>query len=357
MGRVIGGAAAGLVAIIVLIAMAAAGAVTSLFADQAGGGGPICLGILDSTDPAPAGLTPEQAANATIIILVGQRTGVPQRGWVIAIATAMQESNLVNLGHLGEDNDHDSLGLFQQRPSMGWGSPEQILNPAYAATVFYERLLQVPGWEHLRLTVAAQEVQRSAYPNAYARHERRANQIVDAYLAGTLPSCVPPPVGVHGWVPPVPGEVISGFRTADRPSHDGVDIPAPHGTVIYAAAAGTVVTVRCNIAGNSYPPDGSPSPCDRDGYPGLGGCGWYLQILHDDPQAGQVVTRYCHLLQQPAVAVGQQVTAGQPVGLVGSSGNSSGPHLHYEVHLGHHADGGNAIDPTPFMADRGAPLD
>jgi murein DD-endopeptidase MepM/ murein hydrolase activator NlpD len=84
--------------------------------------------------------------------------------------------------------------------------------------------------------------------------------------------------------------------------------------------------------------------------------GWYLEILHDDPQAGPVVTRYCHLLQQPAVAAGQQVAAAQPVGLVGSSGNSSGPHLHYEVHLGRSADSGNAIDPRPFMADRGAAL-
>jgi hypothetical protein len=195
-GRVIAGAVAGLVAIIVLIAMAAAGAVSSLFADPAGGGGPLCLGIVtdDSLDAAPTGLTPEQAGNAAIIISVGQQWEVPQRGWVIAIATALQESNLVNLGDLGEDNDHDSLGLFQQRPSQGWGSPEQILNPEYAATVFYERLVQVPGWEELPLTVAAQQVQRSAFPNAYARHERRATQIVEAYLAGTLPSCVPPPV-------------------------------------------------------------------------------------------------------------------------------------------------------------------
>jgi hypothetical protein len=118
-GRVIVGAVAGLVAIIVLIAMAAAGAVSSLFADPAGGGGPLCLGIVndDSLDAAPAGLTPEQAGNAAIIISVGQQWEVPQRGWVIATATAFQESNLVNLGDLGEDNDHDSLGLFQQRPS------------------------------------------------------------------------------------------------------------------------------------------------------------------------------------------------------------------------------------------------
>lgn len=358
MGRVIAGALAGLVALIVLIAMAAAGAVSSLFSDPAGGGGPLCLGIVndDSPDAAPAGLTPEQAGNAAIIISVGQQWEVPQRGWVIAVATALQESNLINLGDLGADNDHDSLGLFQQRPSMGWGSPEQILNPQYAATVFYERLVQVPGWEELPLTVAAQQVQRSAFPNAYARHERRATQIVEAHLAGTLPSCVPPPVGAHGWVQPLPGEVISGFRTADRPDHDGVDIPAPHGTVIYATAAGTVVTVLCNIADTSYPPGGSPSPCDRDGYPDLGGCGWYLELLHDDPQAGPVVTRYCHLLQQPAVAVGQRVAAGQPIGLVGSSGNSSGPHLHYEIHLGQSAHSGNAIDPIPFMQERGAAL-
>jgi murein DD-endopeptidase MepM/ murein hydrolase activator NlpD len=348
---VIAWAAGALVGVILLVAVAAGGAVSSLFGGS-GSAGPTCLGIINSQDGAPAGLTKEQASNASTIISVGQRLRVPQRGWIIAIATALQESQLINLGHLGENNDHDSLGLFQQRPSMGWGTPEQILNPEYAATVFYQRLLQVPDWQNLPVTVAAQQVQRAAFPNEYARHEQRASGIVDAYLAGTLPHCAAPPVSAHGWVQPIPGGVTSGYRTPQRPSHDGVDIPAPHGTVIHAAAAGTVITVLCNIAGASYPPDDGPLPCDRDGYPGLGGCGWYLEILHNDAQAGQVVTRYCHLLQQPAVAIGQQMAAGQPVGLVGSSGDSSGPHLHLEIHLGYPATD-VTTGPVDFLADRG----
>jgi murein DD-endopeptidase MepM/ murein hydrolase activator NlpD len=90
----------------------------------------------------------------------------------------------------------------------------------------------------------------------------------------------------------------------------------------------------CNVAGRTQLPTGDRMPCDEEGYPGLGGCGWYLEIRHDDPQAGEVVTRYCHLLEEPPVEVGQAVAAAEPIGLVGNSGNSSGPHLHLEVHLG-----------------------
>src|SRR5205823_10322367 len=112
-----------------------------------------------------------QVANAAIIVAVGQQSHVPPRGWVIAVATAMQESSLTNLGDLGARNDHDSLGLFQQRPSQGWGTPAQILDPRYSARKFFEHLLAVSGWEKLPLTVAAQRVQLSAYPDAYAKHE------------------------------------------------------------------------------------------------------------------------------------------------------------------------------------------
>jgi murein DD-endopeptidase MepM/ murein hydrolase activator NlpD len=350
-GRLIGGAAAALLLVVVLVGAAAAGIVSSLFG---GGGGGVCLPAAQADPPAagaspPAGLSSEQAGNAAAIISVGQQMQVPTRGWVIAIATALQESNLVNLDHQGQANDHDSLGLFQQRPSMGWGSPEQILNPQYAASAFYQRLLQIPDWQTLPLTDAAQQVQRSAFPDAYAQHEPRASEIVQAYLTGTLTDCA------TGWVLPVDGPLTSGYRTAQRPDHDGIDIAAPIGVTIRAAAAGEVVTVLCNIAGVSYQADDG-QPCDRPGYPGLGGCGWYLEILHADPQAGQVVTRYCHLLEQPAVEVGQTVAAGAPIGLVGSSGNSSGPHLHLEVHIGYPATPGNATDPAPFLAARGVAL-
>ncbi|WP_432049929.1 hypothetical protein [Verrucosispora sp. NA02020] len=99
--------------------------------------------------------TSEQVSNAATIVTVGAEMQVPRYGWEIAVATAMQESTLRNLGHLGADNDHDSLGLFQQRPSQGWGTAEQILNPRYAAGKLYERLVDVDGWQTMGLTQAA----------------------------------------------------------------------------------------------------------------------------------------------------------------------------------------------------------
>jgi hypothetical protein len=129
--------------------------------------------------------TEEQLRNAKAIVDTGKAMGLPPRAWTIAVATSLQESNLQNLGHLGARNDHDSQGLFQQRPSSGWGTPEQITDPTYAATRFYQRLVEVPGWDTLPLTRAAQTVQVSAYPNHYAKHEAEAGDIVEAlYGAG-----------------------------------------------------------------------------------------------------------------------------------------------------------------------------
>lgn len=122
-------------------------------------------------------LTAEQEANARIIIQVGREQGVPDYGIIIALATAMQESSLRNLDY----GDRDSLGLFQQRPSTGWGTPAEILNPRHAAFLFYQGrsgytrgLLDISGWQSMPLTVAAQKVQISAYPNHYAKWETSA---------------------------------------------------------------------------------------------------------------------------------------------------------------------------------------
>ncbi|MEV4132447.1 hypothetical protein AB0J72_09810 [Dactylosporangium sp. NPDC049742] len=110
-------------------------------------------------------LDSEQVANAATITAVGLRRGVPRRALVVALATAWQESKLENLA----GGDRDSIGLFQQRPSQGWGKPEQIADPRYAANAFYTALLKVKGWEKMRVTDAAQEVQRSAHPEAYEK--------------------------------------------------------------------------------------------------------------------------------------------------------------------------------------------
>jgi hypothetical protein len=127
-----------------------------------------------------------QRENATTIVQVGVALGIPERGEVVALATAMQESKLYNLGDLGASNDHDSLGLFQQRPSMGCGSPEQVMDPVFAATAFYLALKSVPGWEPMAVTVAAQRVQRSAFPYAYAKWEADATALVQEVLCYSL---------------------------------------------------------------------------------------------------------------------------------------------------------------------------
>src|SRR3954464_11229584 len=121
-----------------------------------------------------ATLSAEQRQNATTIIGVAKQKGVPPRAWLVALATAKQESDLRNINY----GDRDSLGLFQQRPSQGWGTPAQVTDPVYSTRTFIERLLQIPGWETLPVTVAAQKVQRSAFPDAYAKWEGLASQLV-----------------------------------------------------------------------------------------------------------------------------------------------------------------------------------
>jgi hypothetical protein len=118
-----------------------------------------------SLPPQQVLLDPEQMANAATISAVGIRRGVPERAVVVALATALQESKLRNL----PEGDRDSVGLFQQRPSQGWGKPEQLADPRYAAGAFYTSLLKIKGWQQLRVTDAAQRVQRSAAPEAYQR--------------------------------------------------------------------------------------------------------------------------------------------------------------------------------------------
>ncbi|SCG74448.1 hypothetical protein [Micromonospora inositola] len=125
-------------------------------------------------------LNAEQTGNAKAIIAATKKAGLPKRAAVISIATSLQESKLENLGHLGDANDHDSLGLFQQRPSSGWGTPKQITDPEYATLAFEKGLKQVDGWQDMPLTEAAQTVQVSAYPDAYAQWEQQAADIVAA---------------------------------------------------------------------------------------------------------------------------------------------------------------------------------
>jgi hypothetical protein len=294
--------------------------------------------LIEATD-----LSDEQIQNAITIYTVGAERGLPEQAMVVALATAMQESTLRNLGHLGEANDHDSLGLFQQRPSSGWGTPEQIQDPVYASNKFYDKLESIEGWEGMAVTDAAQSVQISAFPDAYAKWEPFARLAVD--LLANIVNCETADLPKGAWTNPLPGApVVSGYRTGDRPDHDGLDLWADKGTPIYAASDGAVNRVRCNATLH-----GADYSCDTDGSPEVRGCGWYMQIAHPDG----TLTRYCHMVSEPLFQVGDEVEAGDIIGYVGSSGNSSGPHLHLEAHTTHDASSADATDPMSYFADRG----
>ena len=118
----------------------------------------------------------EQSRYAALITAISVQRGMPARAATIALATAYQESDLRNL----EYGDRDSVGLFQQRPSQGWGTPDQLQDPAYATNAFYDALAQVDGYESMPVTEAAQEVQRSGFPEAYADHEQDARVLASA---------------------------------------------------------------------------------------------------------------------------------------------------------------------------------
>lgn len=208
-----------------------------------GGGPPRCtVRATDSSDASGSGsdgdgatyeMTPEQAANAATISAVGTTRGMPERAVTIALATALQESALRNLNH----GDRDSLGLFQQRPSKGWGTAAQIVDPVYSAGQFYDHLATVPGYSRLPLTVAAQRVQHSGFPQAYAKHEPDAT-LLAAALTGRAPAvltCSAPTGTAAGSAAKVRAELVrafgrdvlpaSGTGTAGASKPDEVSVP------------------------------------------------------------------------------------------------------------------------------------
>lgn len=131
-----------------------------------------------------AELATDQAANAALVTAISVRRGLPPRAASIALATAMQESKLRNIDH-GDLAGPDSRGLFQQRPSQGWGTTEQVMDPHYATNAFYDALVKVQGYEDMVVTEAAQRVQRSAYPRAYAQHEAMGRSFASALSGQT----------------------------------------------------------------------------------------------------------------------------------------------------------------------------
>lgn len=142
-------------------------------------GGPRCQATASGTS---VDFDPSQTAYAATIEAVAEKRGLPARAATIAIATAIQESKLRNLKY----GDRDSVGLFQQRPSQGWGTVDQILDPVYATNKFYDALVKIDGYEGMKITEIAQKVQRSAYPGAYADHETEG-RLLASTLSGHSP--------------------------------------------------------------------------------------------------------------------------------------------------------------------------
>lgn len=194
--------------------------------------------------------------------------------------------------------------------------------------------------------IAGQFIRGSVKNTGYWDRLSDNSFISDAYVQRrdfAIPKCAstaPMPAASGAWMLPVAAGLVSGFRTENRPAHDGVDLGATRNTPIHSVTAGRVIRVVCNVSRGS---------CDVDGNRTLGGCGWYVEVQH----AGNIVTRYCHMVRRPAVSLGQTVARGTILGYVGTSGSSSGPHLHFEVHAGVPATRENAISPITFMQARG----
>lgn len=267
----------------------------------------------------------EQLSNAAAIISAGKSFGASPRDLVIALMTALQESTLRNLSY----GDRDSIGLFQQRNA--WGSRAARMDPYQATKMFFyggaagqRGLFDFKNREKMSLTQAAQAVQVSAFPNAYAKWETLARQLLGGY-SGTA-------VGGSGFMRPLSGRVTSeyGMRThpitGKRRLHNGIDIAAPIGSIIHAAGSGGVQLAKT-----------------------AGGYGKWTVLNHP----GGIQTAYAHQ-SRFMVSPGQTVSAGQPIGAVGMTGSTTGPHLHFMV--GKNGDWVNPRSLIPGLMDGGFTL-
>lgn len=302
---------------------------------------------------------------ATIITVGGQTAGVGRPGVVIALMAAFTESTLRMLANTGaypessdfpndgNGSDHDSLGLFQMRPAAGWGTVAELMDSTYQARAFYggetgpnhpspRGLLDIPGWQSMDPGEAAQAVEVSAYPDRYQNYQPVAEAILTALTR-------PPSTGGGGGGAPMVPETTRivfplpegtwvdtdsfGWRTdpftGERAFHAGSDLAAADGTPILAIADGVVV---------------------HAGYSGgFGG----LVIIEHTVRGERVASYYAHMWETGIhVTEGQTVTAGQHIGDVGSSGRSTGPHLHLEVHPG--GQGQPAVGGTAWLAEHNA---
>lgn len=298
---------------------------------QQGGDAGSCPVQIGGNAPPAHGFSSEQVGNAKIIWTVARQLSDGERGAVVGIATALQESSLRNLPY----GDQDSVGLFQQR--AGWGSRAARMNPVESSRLFFHALNKIKGWQQLPIGVAAQTVQRSAFPSAYDDQIQPAVGLVSFLETKFAPGSAGADTitgsdlcdtgsgtGLGRIVLPVDHYVLTArfgqcsFHWAN--CHTGLDFAAPVGTPIHAVMGGKIV------------------------WTGWGGAyGNLTKIQHAD----NVQTWYAH---QSAidVKVGETVTAGQTIGRVGATGNTTGPHVHLEVRTN-----GTPVDPDKWLTDHG----
>ncbi|QDW63931.1 hypothetical protein [Oerskovia sp. KBS0722] len=232
------------VTVVAVLAVATTGVVLAL--NRLDDHSPVAERCAATADGQAWHLSPAQSDNAALIAVTTVRRGMPARAATIGLATALQESRLLNIDY----GDRDSIGLFQQRPSQGWGTIEQIMDPVYSTTAFYDGLDKVDGYTELPVTVAAQAVQRSGFPDAYAQHESRSRAWASALTGnsqGTL-TCDLAPVDPATLVSTE--ESVSGLEA--RVQRDLGDLPV--------SADGAAVTV------DSLPLAGNPPEADRAGW-------------------------------------------------------------------------------------------
>ncbi|UTT60564.1 M23 family metallopeptidase [Cellulosimicrobium cellulans] len=313
-------------------------------------------------------LNKKQLTHAATIIEIGSGIdGVNRDGLHIALMAALTESTLQQLANTstypesgdypndGNGSDHDSLGLFQMRPQSGWGTVEELMDPEFQARAFFggpdgpnypspRGLLDIPGWEQLGHGEAAQAVEVSDYPDRYDNYAPVATTILDTLSSGSGSGAVPvlnasAPTGSSRVVFPLPegtwvktsdfGPRVHPITGDPEGFHTGLDLAAPDGTPILAAADGTVTVAEFS-----------------------GGYGGLIVIEHHlDGQT--VATAYGHMWEHGIhVLPGDTVTAGQHIGDVGSSGMSTGAHLHFEVRPG--GTNSEAIDPAKWLNDHDA---
>ncbi|OYO08881.1 metalloendopeptidase [Enemella evansiae] len=308
-------------------------------------------------------LNRQQLTHAATIIQVGSGIdGVGRDGIQIALMAALTESTLRMLANTGaypesgdypndgDGADNDSLGLFQMRPASGWGTVEQLMDSTYQAQAFFggpsgpnypspRGLLDIPGWQDMDKGEAAQAVEVSAYPDRYRNYEPVAETIL-ATLATSGPGSGSggPVSGSSQVVFPLPegSWVLTdefGPRvhpiTGEQSFHTGTDFAAPDGTAIFAAAEGVVSVAEFSGA--------------------YGG----LIVIEHTLGSESVATAYAHMWEHGIhVAPGDTVSAGQHIGDVGSSGMSTGAHLHFEVRVG--GTDGEHTDPAVWLNDHDA---